>query len=570
MTVLRAPARFLWQSFILTGGSILLIGASLPAWKIIAHNGFPAPQFWYEDPSWLWAMPESWFLGSIVGLWTLFWSLGLNARVQRLVRFSDEIVTGEYHGDPPKKVRDEVDWIEKNLAELGGVVREQILNVHERNTDLLRDVTLQKDRIERLNRLFAQLIRPMAKQWRLDPVLETILKDTNIQLALLFNASESDAVLPHCVGTSFKAEGQMPLLDVKTFRVLQNCEQECDLEAFGPGHAWMKSAGQTTPLPHWGGIRLEYQGKTGGYLIIASRNKLIEQDRAYFHDIRVLLAIELSNHNAYFKAQALAEELQSQNLVLHEQKEELERANRLKSEFVANVSHELRTPLNAIIGYAELLRAGMYGEVSPKQTEAIGHAEQAARQLLELVNHVLDLSSVESGKFQVVVRETQALRLAEQVVQITEPLCRDRPYHVEALGEEVEIHTDPDRLRQILTNLVNNAIKFTEQGFVRIHVRPEAEDVIFEVEDSGPGIPLEAQERIFEDFRQVDNSFTREHDGVGLGLAISRRLSDLLQGSLELESELGHGSVFRLRIPQHISTGESEDDEGLTDRRQSA
>jgi signal transduction histidine kinase len=225
--------------------------------------------------------------------------------------------------------------------------------------------------------------------------------------------------------------------------------------------------------------------------------------------------------------------------------------NRLKSEFLANVSHELRTPLNAILGYSELITEGVYGSITDEQREAIDGVTESSRNLLVLINQILDLSKVESGKVELYVTETPVHDVVNAVVSEAQAATKDRPYKVRALcPTRVVIKTDAAKVKQILTNLVSNAIKFTEHGSVTVEVRP-ADDggCAIAVRDTGIGIRPEDQQVIFEEFRQVDGSSTRKYAGTGLGLAIARRFALLCGGSLAVESTLGKGATFTLRLP---------------------
>jgi signal transduction histidine kinase len=248
--------------------------------------------------------------------------------------------------------------------------------------------------------------------------------------------------------------------------------------------------------------------------------------------------------------------------------QELLRANRAKSEFLANVSHELRTPLNAIVGFTELLRDGVYGELSPRQASPVQRIEASAAHLRGLVDQVLDLARMAAGRLEV-HRELVDLR---QVVLDTatemEPLLAERGLGFSmALGPQVpRVRTDPAHLRQILVNLLGNALKFTDAGSITVRTRvlagsltgpgaeaprPEGTWVTLQVADTGIGIAPEHHERIFDEFEQV-NAGARadsDHRGTGLGLPISRRLARLLGGDLRVESDSGRGSTFTLWLP---------------------
>jgi signal transduction histidine kinase/HAMP domain-containing protein len=263
------------------------------------------------------------------------------------------------------------------------------------------------------------------------------------------------------------------------------------------------------------------------------------------------LAIALSNVRAYAALKDLAHELTERNQALVKQRDQLSEMNRLKSEFLANVSHELRTPLNAILGYTELTAEGIYGAITPEQREALDGIEESSRNLLTLINQILDLSKVESGKIDVFVTEVEVHDVVQSVVAETQALAKARPYKVQVLcPARVRVKTDAAKLKQILTNLVTNAIKFTDNGGVAVQVTTlDGGGCTIAVKDTGIGIRPEDQQLIFEEFRQVDGSSTRRYSGTGLGLAIARRFAHLLSGTLTVESQLGVGSNFTLKLP---------------------
>ncbi|MEO6330930.1 MAG: ATP-binding protein, partial [Gemmatimonadaceae bacterium] len=245
---------------------------------------------------------------------------------------------------------------------------------------------------------------------------------------------------------------------------------------------------------------------------------------------------------------------------------ELIRANRMKSEFLANVSHELRTPLNAIVGFIDLLREGVYGELTPRQSVPVERIEASANHLRILVDQVLDLAKIAAGKLDVQM-ETIVLRpFLLDVITEMESLASEKGLAISlTLGAALPtVRADPTHLRQILINLIGNACKYTDSGVIavraavsdhpdspRLRQTAASRWLCIAVTDSGPGIPLPAQQRIFEEFEQIDAG-SRTHSerrGTGLGLPISRRLAEAMSGDVTLESEPGRGSTFTLWLP---------------------
>jgi signal transduction histidine kinase len=230
---------------------------------------------------------------------------------------------------------------------------------------------------------------------------------------------------------------------------------------------------------------------------------------------------------------------------------ELEIASQHKSQFVANMSHELRTPLAAMLGYGELLQDGAFGELPEKAIRIVERVQVNGKHLLGLINSVLDISKIEAGQFRLNLSDYSLPTLIETVRVATESLAGAK-----SLALTTEVATDlphgfgdEQRLSQVLLNLVGNAIKFTDRGEVCIAARAVANQFLISVRDTGPGIPLEEQQRIFEEFHQVDGSSTRAKGGTGLGLAIAKQIVEMHGGSIWVESTLGQGSVFHLKLP---------------------
>jgi PAS domain S-box-containing protein len=243
------------------------------------------------------------------------------------------------------------------------------------------------------------------------------------------------------------------------------------------------------------------------------------------------------------EARLLAQRLEAENRQILE-------ANRLKGQFLANMSHELRTPLNAIIGFGDLLHRGVVKPESPKHHEYLGHIATSGRHLLQLINDVLDLSKVESGKFEFFPEPVELPGLVAEVIGVLQGAAQRKRIETvvdidPALGTLV---LDPVRLKQALYNYLSNAIKFTpENGRVSVSARPEGERHFrLEVADSGIGIALADQGRLFGEFLQLDAGYSKRHQGTGLGLALTRRLVEAQGGSVGVRSTPGLGSVFHL------------------------
>ncbi len=246
------------------------------------------------------------------------------------------------------------------------------------------------------------------------------------------------------------------------------------------------------------------------------------------------------------------EELRRKNVALAVQNDQVVEASRMKSDFVANMSHELRTPLNAILALSELLREEVTGPLPvAEQRVQLDLIHQGGENLLRLINDVLDLSRVEAGKVDLRSELTDTAGLLRTVTEEMRPLARQKGLDLRLeVPDATLLWYDADRVTQVLRNLIGNAVKFTERGWVRVagRVDPEEERLTFWVEDTGIGVAPRDHAAVFQEFRQVDGSATRRHGGTGLGLAISRRLVRLMGGELALRSDLGQGATFTFWI----------------------
>jgi PAS domain S-box-containing protein len=270
-------------------------------------------------------------------------------------------------------------------------------------------------------------------------------------------------------------------------------------------------------------------------------------------------AEEALRQQAVSLAQTTAQ-LKAVNEQLQARQDELEAAMSARSRFYASMSHELRTPINAILGYSSLLLENIYGPLNEKQIWGIQRANKAAQHLLELVNDILDLSKIEAGKVELEVQATTFPDLIHDLFVTVRPLADEHGSELSLREppDPITIVSDPRRVRQILLNLLSNAIKFGEGKAITVACIP-AEDggVEVSVADLGRGIPPEDREKIFDEFVQL--SQPDQTQGTGLGLPISRRLARLLGGSLHVESQIGEGSTFTLRLPSKLIPRDSLD-----------
>ena len=253
------------------------------------------------------------------------------------------------------------------------------------------------------------------------------------------------------------------------------------------------------------------------------------------------------------KVQEATAELAEQNEMLRRQHIALEQASALKSQFLANMSHEFRTPLNAILGYTHMLLHNVTGQVTDPQRQSLSRIDSNARHLLALINDILDVTRIETGRMPLNATTFGLRKLFTEVQSELEPIIKRSNLSVTAKvrGAVPAVRSDRQKVKQIVVNLLSNALKFTPAGSVTMTASYDTRvrRVAIAVKDTGVGIPEEDQAKVFEDFRQLDSSPARGYGGTGLGLSICRRLARILGGTIELESTAGSGSTFTLRLP---------------------
>lgn len=233
---------------------------------------------------------------------------------------------------------------------------------------------------------------------------------------------------------------------------------------------------------------------------------------------------------------------------------DLEKAKKVRDELLNVMSHELRTPLNIIMGYTQMLSERTLGEINQEQEKALKHIISRASDLLNMVNSILEVTKLESERIQIERREVSLADFLDKLrLGYNVPPDKELTVNWDYPSDLPPIYTDTEKLMRILQNLISNAIKFTKEGHVTISARylPETKKVEFEVADTGTGIPKEELPFIFERFRQLDSSETRALGGVGLGLSIVKRFTEILGGTLEVNSEPGKGSTFSVTIPSN-------------------
>jgi signal transduction histidine kinase len=280
---------------------------------------------------------------------------------------------------------------------------------------------------------------------------------------------------------------------------------------------------------------------------------ILHDQREAIEKARLYEQLKQASDELERKIQAATADIAQQNELLRRQAIELEQASQLKSQFLANMSHEFRTPLNAMLGYTSMLLQGVAGPLEPAAKRQLGRIESNGRHLLTIINEILDISRIEAGRMPLQITTFRIPDLVGEVKAELEPIImRSRLSVTLDLAKDLRpVSSDRQKVKQILLNLLSNALKFTHEGVITISARRNAADrtVTIAVADTGIGIAAPDQQKIFEDFRQLDNSPTRAYGGTGLGLSICRRLAQMLGGRITLQSQVGKGSTFTLTLP---------------------
>ncbi|MFN0118485.1 MAG: DAHL domain-containing protein [Elusimicrobiota bacterium] len=273
---------------------------------------------------------------------------------------------------------------------------------------------------------------------------------------------------------------------------------------------------------------------------------------------KLTLALNESNEMLEKRVGERTVELQKSNQALILANDEAMQASKVKTSFLTNMSHELRTPLNAILGYSEILLEEESEKLNEKSISDLCEIQSAGKHLLRLIGDILDLSKIESGKMQLNTEIFDIAGAVKDMTHLLNPIMKENNNEliVDCQENMGEMNGDLTKITQVIFNLLNNATKFTRNGVVTLTVRHMFEKsqrwVEFRVKDTGIGISPENQEKIFEEFNQVDNSTTRKYGGAGLGLAISRRFCELMKGHIYVESEVNKGSIFTVRFPKKM------------------
>ncbi|RKY04658.1 hypothetical protein DRP77_03275, partial [Candidatus Poribacteria bacterium] len=483
------------------------------------------------------------------GLILLFMLLGLFTSERYVARPIRElrdaalkVAAGELRSDVPVRSDDEVGDLAKTFNSMVGELRKRIT---------LDEVLVEAATSLEPDEILSLAVKGIARAF--DPAFAGIWVSEGDRLRLKVWAGRSAAA--EALETLPFEKLRIGEVASKRKGYLTNYPQ-ADLRAVGLSEPDIRSLA-VLPLIH--GERLF------GVMILLGRAPLSEQDGKLLETFSSQTAMALQNAALMKEIRELNEELDRK---VHQRTRQLEatiaklrEANRVKSEFLATMSHELRTPLNAIIGFAELLLDGLCGELNEDQREAVSDIYESGKHLLAVINDILDLSKAEAGKMELHPQEFDLKEVLEEVRSVMEEMIRGKGLtYVERIPEDLPpIYADKVRIKQIMYNLLSNAVKFTPKGG-RISVSVEHNDLEFtiSVEDTGIGIREEDIPKLFEPFVQLNFSYSREHGGTGLGLALVKKLVEMHGGRIWVESEYGKGSRFSFTIPKKPPKGHKQ------------
>jgi len=466
-----------------------------------------------------------------------------------LTETADAIAGGDFKRAAPEYHKDEIGRLARAFNSMTKQLRELIDNLEERvnartrDLQMAADVSKQVTTILNLNQLLEQVVTSTVSGFGLNAALVFLLDPDGQKLVRTAGANTQGQLLDDNVVSEIPLDAEPSII-----ALAGRTRQPIKLDDVTTSPAYM-------PLPALPDTRSELAipmllgDKLLGVfdLQAATVGRFTDDDRRVLTSLAEQITTAVRNAQLFDQAETALQEA--------------ERANRVKSQFLASMSHELRTPLNAILNFTQFVSSGMLGPVTERQVNALNKSVSSGEHLLNLINDVLDISKIEAGALQLFIEEQLDLHEDIQMVAASgKSLLEDKP--VEFILDIEEplplVSGDRQRIRQILLNLVSNACKFTDTGSVKLSVVPQNGNVLFSVKDTGAGIAPEDHELIFTTFQQTQVGL-KKGGGTGLGLPISRRLAEAHGGALWLESTVGEGSIFYVTLPILAKQGEKHD-----------
>jgi signal transduction histidine kinase/DNA-binding response OmpR family regulator/HAMP domain-containing protein len=501
----------------------------------------------------------------VVGFFAFYLAREITRPIRNLARASAEIGGGDYEARVEAEGSEELMILAGSFNAMAGDLEKKMGAQHG-----LAEVSEPLVQAGNLQEFFRGLLPVLLRVTGADMAAAFIGESGNGEFSPIHAVGADAAVLRKFSRDRLEGELGIVLSDEGKIRLTQP-DESCRLRFVSAFGEYLPNEILTLPITAGGEVRAFISLATLRTFTPVAR-EILEQavlplnagfSRILAAEDVLRLAGELSSTNAELTQQSeelrqqatelarQSEELYRRNRTLDEQRLQLEEATRLKSEFLSNMSHELRTPLNSVLALTRVLEIQGADRLTDEEKGYLSIVERNGRNLLSLINDILDLSKIESGRVDLLFEKLPAGSIAREVINGLQQLAREKGIRIEleTRGTIPPVVTDGKRLRQILQNLIGNAVKFTAQGGVTVRVRGEDGEVVIEVEDTGIGIPSEHLETIFDEFRQVDGSTSRSYEGTGLGLAIVRKAVRLLGGEVAVRSRFGEGSLFTVRLP---------------------
>ncbi|MCX6138282.1 MAG: response regulator [Ignavibacteriales bacterium] len=406
---------------------------------------------------------------------------------------------------------------------------------------------------------YSELVTALNSHSDMDAVetesLRLLCQHSRASVGALYIGREEDSLLHLAAGYALKEQG----VPIKTLGFGEGIPGQCALERrvmeisnIPPSSGFAIDTGLVEVPPVCIiAVPILFKEKLLGVLVLGSMRPFDELDKEIINNSVPQLGVAITNAQNFEASQKLSREIALKNDELNGKNAELEKAYRVKSDFLASMSHELRTPLNSVIGFSSVLLGPNGDPLTPDQRMGLEKILKNGRHLLQLINDILDFSKIESGRMSVNVESDDAVSIIASSITAIESLLQAKGL---VLKQNIEpdlpiLQTDVLKVKQILVNLLSNAAKFTEKGEITVTATAKGPNILIAVKDSGIGIKKEDYAKVFEEFQQIDSSNTRKYKGTGLGMPISRRLARLLGGELTLDSEFEKGSTFTLTIP---------------------
>ncbi|MBE0584717.1 MAG: transporter substrate-binding domain-containing protein [Desulfofustis sp.] len=450
------------------------------------------------------------------------------------------------------------DWLKNSLVGAGGILLLALAGsaaLRRQVTARTREIARRSEQLQIMNRILRTTVSRLDLDHVIEHALNGVLELSGCEAGVLYLVDgDTGELLP----------GRIVGIDQEAGSALRRPAEECYRRITSGGGAWTLYPFQQTLSEqrlnrHGIVLPIMLHDRLVGLLCAVSAGPAtaLSDSLDIAEDICVAVALAIDNSRLYETvrrhAVGLEEQVAARTAELAAAMQQAQAADRLKSAFLATMSHELRTPLNSIIGFSGILLQELAGPLNEEQHKQLSMVRDSSRHLLALINDVLDISKIEAGQLALDADTFDLQPSIAKMVDIVMPLARKKELDLRVIiAEDVTtVHTDRRRLEQVILNLLNNGVKFSNQGYVELSCRSDGDQYVLAVSDTGIGIKDEDLAGLFQPFHQVDTGLTRSHEGTGLGLSICRKLIDMMGGTISVESRWGEGSTFTIRFPKH-------------------